>query len=69
VLENCGIDQATWLEFLDSFQRNSAASPWINAINMAQFATFALPFGIGLAVGYAIQQGVKVATEVHARER
>jgi len=69
VLENCGIDQATWLEFLDSFERNSAASPWINAINMAQFATFALPFGIGLAVGYAIQQGTKVAIEVHARER
>lgn len=69
VLENCGIDQATWLEFLDSFQRNSAASPWINAINMAQFATIAIPFGIGLAVGYAIRQGTKAAIEVQGRER
>jgi hypothetical protein len=67
LLENCGIDQATWLEFLDSFERNSAASPWIKAVNMAGLATIPLPMGIGLAVGYAIQQGVKVATEVHAR--
>jgi hypothetical protein len=69
VLENCGIDQATWLQFLDTFQKSSAANPWLNAINMAQFATFALPTPIGLAVGYAISQITNAAIELQSRER
>ncbi|KAH8656653.1 hypothetical protein BGZ60DRAFT_417445 [Tricladium varicosporioides] len=70
MLEEVGIDQATWLEFLDAFQRQSAASPWIQAVNFAQFATLAIPVpGVGIAVGYAIGQAVKVATEIQARER
>ena len=69
VLENCGIDQTTWLSFLDTFQKSSAANPWLNAINMAQFATFALPTPIGLAVGYAIAQITNAAIELQSRER
>ena len=69
VLENCGIDQVTWLAFLDAFQKSSAANPWLNAINMASFATMALPHGIAMAVGYAIQQVTKIAIELQARER
>jgi hypothetical protein len=69
VLENCGIDQATWLSFLDTFQKSSAANPWLSALNMAQFATFALPTPIGLAVGYAISQITTAAIEIQSRER
>jgi hypothetical protein len=69
VLENCGIDQATWLTFLDTFQKSSAANPWLNAINMAQFATFALPTPIGLAVGYAIGKITDAAIEAQGRHR
>jgi hypothetical protein len=69
MLENCGIDQATWLSFLDTFQKSSAANPWLNAINMASFATFALPHPIGIAVGYAIGKITDAAIEVHARHR
>ena len=69
LLENCGIDQAAWLSFLDTFRKSSMASPWINAINLAAFATIAIPSGIGLAVSYAIQQATKVAIEMQGRER
>lgn len=70
ILENCGIDQATWLEFLDTFQKSSVANPWLNAINMAQFATLAIPgFGIGLAVGYAISKLVDVTIEMESRRK
>lgn len=69
VLENCGIDQKMWLEFLDTFQKSSAANPWFNAINMAQFAGLALPYPIGLAVGYAISQFATAAIELQSRER
>lgn len=69
VLENVGIDQAQWLEFLDIFQKSSAADPWISAINMAQFATIAIPHGIGIAVGIAIQLITNFAIEMQSRER
>ena len=69
VLENCGIDQGTWLAFLDAFQRSSAADPWLSAINLAAFATIALPVGIGFAVEYAIRQVTKIAIETQGRQR
>ena len=69
VLENCGIDQATWLEFLDSFEKNSTANPWIKTVNFAALATIPLPLAIGSAVGYAIRKGSEVAIEVQGRER
>ncbi|TVY27208.1 hypothetical protein LHYA1_G004667 [Lachnellula hyalina] len=69
ILENCGIDQATWLEFLDSFEKNSTANPWIKTVNFAALATIPLPLAIGSAVGYAIRKGSEVAIEVQGRER
>ena len=69
VLENCAIDQATWLAFLDSFQRSSAANPWLNAINLASFATVVVPHGFGQLVSFAIEQATKAAIELQSRER
>jgi hypothetical protein len=37
VLENVGIDQATWLAFLGTFQLPSEASPWLAAIKSGEF--------------------------------
>lgn len=68
VLENCGINQAAWLVFLDAFQKSSAASPWFNAINMASIGTIFTPHMIGLVVGHAIQQATNMAIELQARE-
>ena len=69
VLETCGIDQATWLAFLDTFQKSSAANPWLNAINMASIGTLFMPLPIGMIVSYAIRQTTNVAIELQTRER
>ena len=70
ILENAGIDQETWLEFLDTFQKSSLANPWINAINMAQFATIGIHgFGIGLAVSYAISKVADATIELEGRRK
>ena len=69
VLENCGIDQATWLAFLDTFQKSSAANPWLNAINLASIGTFFMPDIIGLVVGQIINQATDIAIELQARQR
>jgi hypothetical protein len=70
LLQDCGIDQKTWLSFLDTFQKSSAASPWLNAINLAAIATNWIPsHPIAFAAGYIINKAVSVAIELQARER
>ncbi|KAH0162659.1 hypothetical protein KCU67_g5855, partial [Aureobasidium melanogenum] len=69
VLQDVGIDQPTWLDFLDTFQKSSAADPWLNAINFASIGTMFMPHVIGFAVSYAIQQATNIAIEMQARFR
>jgi hypothetical protein len=69
VLQGAGIDQLTWLAFLDALQKSSAADPWLNAINFASIGTMFMPHVIGFAVSYAIQQATNIAIEMQARFR
>lgn len=69
VLQDVGIDQPTWLDFLDTLQKSSAADPWLNAINFASIGTMFMPHVIGFAVSYAIQQATNIAIEMQARFR
>lgn len=70
-LEIRGINQAMFLDFLQTFEKASEASPWINAINLAGIATSFIPdgFGVGLAVGIAIQMSVRIAMDLQSRSR
>lgn len=70
-LEIRGINQAMFLDFLQTFEKASEANPWINAINLAGIATTFIPdgFGVGLAVGIALQMSVKVAMDLQSRTR
>ena len=68
-LTSCGIDQAMFLDFLETFSLASQASPWINAINLAGFAFMALPTGISQAASLALMMAVKVAKNMHSRHR
>ena len=68
-LETCGIDQAMFFDFLQTFEKASQASPWLNAINLASIGTFFMPFMTSLLVSVAIQMTVKAAMEVQARHR
>lgn len=69
VLMNTGIDQATFLDYLELFDKASQASPWLNAINLAGFAFSFLPAGISMAISVAIAISVKVAMEMQSRTR
>lgn len=69
VLENVSIDEATWMVFLETFQLASEASPWLAAINLASFATMAMPHVAGILVSLAIQQAVTVAQNIQSRKR
>lgn len=70
VLENCGIDQATWLAFLDTFQKSSAANPWLECINFAAFASLAIPVpGVSFAVQAVIREATKLTMELQSRQR
>jgi hypothetical protein len=69
VLQDAGINQPIWLDFLDTFQKSSAADPWLNAINFASIGTMFMPHVIGFAVSYAIQQATNIAIEMQARFR
>lgn len=69
VLETKGIDQATFLEFIETFDQASQAAPWIQAINLASFAATPLAPPFSLLVSIAIQVAANVATEMHARKR
>ncbi|GAD98541.1 hypothetical protein ANI_1_2086014 [Paecilomyces variotii No. 5] len=69
VLADCGIDQTMFLDFLESFNASSQASPWLNTINLASIGTMFLPHGISVAVSVAIQVTTNLAIEMQARTR
>ncbi|KAL1969875.1 hypothetical protein VTN77DRAFT_7384 [Rasamsonia byssochlamydoides] len=64
-----GIDQALFLNFLDTFNAASTASPWLNAINLASSGTMFLPHGIFISVSIAIQITTQIAIEVQGGRR
>ncbi|KAI6909417.1 hypothetical protein D0869_03447 [Hortaea werneckii] len=69
VLDDCGIDQETFLKFLDNFQKSSQASPVFKVIQVsAGIAGFA-PSVIAMAVTTAVQIAAGVGEEIQARQR
>lgn len=68
-LQNCGIDEAMFIDFLDTFNHATLASPWLNAINLAGFAFMALPTGISQAATLALALTVSVTKNMQSRHR
>jgi hypothetical protein len=69
VLEDCGIDQATFLDFLKTFHTASKASPWLTVVNIAAAGAGMAPSAIAMGVSIAVQFAVGVAMEVQVRTR
>jgi hypothetical protein len=69
VLEDCGIDQATFLDFLKTFHAASKASPWLTVINIAAAGAGMAPSVIAMGVSIAVQVAVGTAMEVQRRTR
>jgi hypothetical protein len=68
-LEEVGISCEMWLNFLDTFEKSSQASPWLNAINMAGFVTVMLPTLTSMAISVALQVSVMIAKDMQSRQR
>lgn len=69
VLEDCGIDQAAFLDFLKAFHQSSKEDPWLNVVNLAAAGAGFVPSPIAMGVSIAVQFAVGVAMEVQRRTR
>jgi len=69
VLEDCGIDQATFLDFLKTFHQACKESPWLQVVNIAAASAGMVPSPIAMGVSIAVQFAVGVAMEVQRRTR
>lgn len=70
-LMSAGIDQAMFLDFLETFNVASQASPWMDAINLAGIALLPLHLapGIGQAATIALYLTVEVMKNMQSRKR
>lgn len=70
-LMNAGINEAMFLDFLETFNVASQASPWMNAINMAGIALLPLHLapGIGQAATLALYLTVELMKNMQSRKR
>jgi len=69
VLADCGIDQATFLDFLKTFHASIKEDKWLHVVNMAAMGAGFVPNPIAMGVSTAIQICVGVAMEVQRRQR
>jgi hypothetical protein len=69
VLEECGINQAAFLDFLKAFHQSSKEDGWLNVVNMGAAVAGFVPSPIAMGVSIAVQVAVGVAMEVQRRTR
>lgn len=69
LLDHVGIDQATFLDFLDKLNKSLAPSPWIQAINLAAFAGQAVPEPFTIMISIAVKKVADAASELHSRSK
>lgn len=68
-LAPCGIDQETFIDFLDTAEKGCRAHRWLQAINLAALAGHAIPSAISVAVGIAIHQIANLSIAADGRRR
>ncbi|KAJ8522903.1 hypothetical protein ONZ45_g547 [Pleurotus djamor] len=71
-LMRCGIDQATFLSFLDGFNATIASSPWVGVVDLTGGAVGAIPASVTAVApitGTAIQVVTGIYEEISARKR
>ncbi|RXG46112.1 hypothetical protein VDGE_03343 [Verticillium dahliae] len=69
VLNTAGIDQATFLDFVDTFNKSLEPNPYLNVINLAGFAGEAAPDPFSLLIGLAVDVGTYALLEADSRNR
>ncbi|KAI0972190.1 hypothetical protein F4678DRAFT_429555 [Xylaria arbuscula] len=64
----CGIDQPTFMAFLNELDKSMSSSPLADIINLSTAATFAIPGGYGAAVALPIQLVTGIYKELNGRK-
>ncbi|KAJ0167462.1 hypothetical protein CTA2_2505 [Colletotrichum tanaceti] len=67
LLADVGIDETTFLDFVDTFNKALEPSPWINALNLAGFAGSAMPEPASMLFGFGVEYATEAALEGHSR--
>ncbi|KAI1775543.1 hypothetical protein F4818DRAFT_52937 [Hypoxylon cercidicola] len=67
-LMRCGIDQRTFMDFLDGFNKATATSPWLSVIDLAGNAVGLIPYAIAAPIGLAVQIAAGVYKETQGRK-
>ncbi|KAF5010262.1 hypothetical protein FDECE_3580 [Fusarium decemcellulare] len=62
-----GIDQDTFLDFIDTFNKTLVPNPWLYAINLAGFAGTGQPEPFGMLIGAAAEIAALAAMEMQSR--
>lgn len=69
LLQDVGIDQTTFIDFIKELNMATAPSPWINAINVAAIAVQHVPEPITIAVSITAQITTQVSLQAHSRSK
>ncbi|KAH0351854.1 hypothetical protein KCU81_g2108, partial [Aureobasidium melanogenum] len=67
ILESRGIDQTTFIDFIETFNKSTQATKWIAALNLASIGTIWLPTVTSILVSMAITATTTAAMEVQGR--
>ena len=67
ILNDVGINEETFLEFIDDLNKAVLPNPWIQAINLASLAGMAAPEPFTVLISIAVQQVANAASTVHSR--
>lgn len=69
LLENAGIDQPAFLDFIEKLNKAVQPNPWLQAINLASLAAQNVPEPVTLAVSIATKMASDAASEIHSRAK
>lgn len=69
ILQNVGIDQETFLHFIDQLNKAVEPSPWITAIDLASLAGHAFPEPIHLLISASALMATHITAEVVSRSK
>ncbi|GAB1217047.1 hypothetical protein ATERTT37_006269 [Aspergillus terreus] len=69
ILQDLGIDQTTFIDFIDTANASCQGSPWLHAINLASIGTFFIPSATAFAVSAMINITTQVAIAADGRRK
>lgn len=69
LLADAGIDQPTFLDFLENLNKSVKPSPWIQTINLASFVGQAVPEPFTIIISLAVKKVTDASSELHSRSK